>query len=220
MYVDYGYTELRDDRAEFAKQLAQAMKFTEADLKENRLGRISTPQMMKVAVLGFTPFAGLFVSLLGILAVLIAILAGSEFVISTIRLLLALSKYLIMGAGVVLFGFIAFLVKMVLTSGRLIRLIADLAEGKVVAVIGRVTPSRSESVEEGIDKVLNRKTRTFNFVVKGEYFDVPESAHALMLEREGSSFAVYVTPRSRYLVGLEFAAAAVTDPWAKLKVQR
>ncbi|MBL8213229.1 MAG: hypothetical protein JNK87_21100 [Bryobacterales bacterium] len=197
-----------EDSPEFLRRLSRALAFTDKDLSENRQGRISNTQMARVSALGFTPFLGIAGTLAGLLLVVLAIAAGSEVVISKVRWMLTLGKPLVFALGTLFFGFVAVCVKFIVTSGRVVRLLQDMAEGKVTSIIGRGTPSKSVDIEEGLAKLLNLKKETHCLVVRGEYFEIPPQAHELLMEREATTFRVYVTPRSRYMVSLEIANAA------------
>lgn len=205
MYAMYSGAE---DSPDFLRRLSRALAFNDSDLSENRQGRMSNKQMARVSAVGFTPFLGIAVTLAGLLLLVIAIASGSEFVISKVRWILTLGKYLVFALGTLFFGFVAVCVKFIVTSGRVVRLLQDVAEGKVTSITGRGTPSKSVDIEEGLAKLLNLKKETHCLVVRGEYFEIPAEAHELLMEREATTFRVWVTPRSRYMVSLEIANAA------------
>jgi hypothetical protein len=211
MHVTYGYVDAHDEGARFLKRLAKAVRFNDADLADNRLGKISSPQLVRLALGAMLPFAGMALSAAGLAGIAIGLAVGSKFIVAKVRYLLAFSKYLAMGLGALFFGLLAFAVKFCLASGRIFLLLLDVMEGRVVTVSGRVTPSRSEELEDGLNTILNRNTETYSFVVKDEYFEVPGDAHSVMMENPGANFRLYVTPRSRYMVAIEFAEAAPKD---------
>lgn len=205
MYAMYSATE---DSPDFLRRLGKALSFTENDLSENRQGRLSSPQMARVGIQGITPFLGIAGMLIGLIVIAAGIALGSEFIISKIRWMLTLGKYLVFALGTLFFGFVAVCVKFIITSGRVFRLLQDLAEGRVTSITGRGTPSKAVDIEEGLAKLLNLKKETHCLVVRGEYFEVPPEAHEMLMEREATTFRVYVTPRSRYMVSLEMATVA------------
>ncbi len=208
MYATYAGTE---DSPQFLQRLSRTIAFSERDLAENRQGRLSSAQMTRVSISGFTPFLGIAATLLGLLVLGIAIAAGSELVLSKIRWILTMGNYLVFALGTLFFGFVAVCVKFVLTSGRVFGLLRDVAEGKVTSLTGRGTPSKSVEIEEGIAKLFGLKKETHCLVVRGEYFEIPREAHELLMEHEATTFRVYVTPRSRYMVSLELATAVGAD---------
>ena len=122
---------------------------------------------------------------------------------------MALSKYLVIGAGALFFGLVAFLVKFGVATGRILSLVRDMLEGKVSSVNGRLTTSKADQVEDGINRLTNQSTQTYSYVVKNEYFEVSQEAYEAMDGHTGANFRLYVTPRSRYLVALE---ASVAEP--------
>lgn len=205
MYAMYSGVE---DSPEFLRRLGKSLSFSDGDLAENNQGRISSTQMARVAIQGITPFLGIAAMLAGLIVIALGLAAGSEFLISKIRWMLTFGKYLVFALGTLFFGFVALCVKFIVTSGRVFRLLQDLAEGKVTSITGRGTPSKSVDIEEGLAKLLNIKKETHCLVVRGEYFEVPPEAHELLMERESTTFRVWVTPRSRYMLSLELANAA------------
>ena len=160
LHANYGGADFQDEMTVFLHRLAKAVGFNDADLAENRKGRLSTPQLSRLTLGAVLPFAGLAVTAAGLVGIGAALTVGSEFVLSKVRLLLAFSKYLMMGVGALFFGLLAFGVKFCLESGRMLRLLLDTIGGRVGTVTGRVTPSRSEEVEDGLNKIVNRKTET------------------------------------------------------------
>jgi len=214
MYVDYGHDYYETDEKEFLRSLSKVNGFQEADLVENRQGRISGRQKVRLVFTALAPFVGMVATLIGLIGLAIACWLLGPMIMSKFRLALALSKYLVLGIGALFFGVIAFLIKFLLASGRVVSLIGDLATGAAAHATGRVTTSKSENVEDGVDQLTNHKTESFSYVVKGDYYEVSEEAHELMLQRSGSTFRVYFTPRSKYLLALEPAVAdSVKDPF-------
>lgn len=199
-----------DENAVFLARVAKAAQFTEQDLAHNREGRLSTTQMIRIGIRAAIPFGAMASAVFGLAGLAIGIAVGSEIVMASLAFLLKFSSYLLMGVGALFFGIVALLVKFVLASGRMFELLLDVIDGKVTEVTGRVSPSRSEELEDGLNAILKRKTESFHLVVKNEYYEIPENAYSVMMERAGSIFRLFITPRSRFLVGLELPAAAAS----------
>lgn len=200
-----------DDEASFRDQLASACHFNDADLAANKHGNLTPRQKLRLAFTALAPFLAMSISLVGLVAVAIGLYYFGPLIATRVRLMLYLSKYLVIGAAALFFGLIAFLIKFLITSGRIWNLLLDMSESRVTSVVGRLTTSKNEEIEDGIASFTKSKTQTFSYVVKGEYFQVPPDAWDAMRERDGGSYRVYVTPRSRYLVALE---SAISDPEA------
>ncbi len=195
-------------------QLAKALRFCESDLNENKQGRLTNSQMAGLLYRSLGPFLAMALSLAGLVGVAVGLYLFGPLIVSKVRLMLALGKYLMLGVGALFFGLIAFVIKFALTSDRIFRLLLDLAEGKVTSVTGRLTTSKSEEVEDGLAQFTRQRTETYSYVVKGEYFEVGEEAYHAMLARDGGNYRLYVTPRSRHLVALETALAETgRDPF-------
>ena len=205
-------SNFEDDEASFRDRLARVFRFTDADLAENKQGRLTTHQKLTLLWTAITPFAALLVSLAGLIALAIGLYYVGPLITARIRLMLYFGKYLGFAAGTLFFGLIAFLIKLLLASGRIVSLVIDLADNKVSSVMGRLTTSKNEEIEDGLATLTKTKTRTFCYVVKGEYFEVSQDAWDAMHERDGGSYRVYVTPRSRFLVAIE---SAISDPEAR-----
>jgi hypothetical protein len=215
VYCDYSHDSYAQDEADFLKRIAKAIRFNQKDIAENQAGKISTPQMVRLTLGGLLPFIGLVVTMVGICASLVALVLFGPLIMGKVRLMLALSKYLLLGISAVAFGTLAFIVKFFLASGRAIQLLRDLAFGKVTSVIGRLTTSRAEEIEDGFNQLTRQKSSTYSFVVKGEYFEVNEDAWSLMNNHDGGgTYRLYITPHSRYLLALEKAVSeAAADPF-------
>jgi ABC-type multidrug transport system fused ATPase/permease subunit len=208
------------EEAAFREQLARVCRFSESDLAENRLGRLTSRQKASLALRIIRPLSKLMLSLIAIAFLAVAIHYFDPF--TQIASLMFAGA---VGLCALFFGFVAFLIKFLLASGRIWNLVRDLSESKVTSISGRLTTSQSEeateleaalsetlrtSVEDRIvlrDYPLNEgalpKAETHCFVVKGQYFEVPKEAFDAMRDRDGRPYRIYLTPRSRYLLSLE-----------------
>jgi hypothetical protein len=229
-----------DDDASFRDQLARVCGFKDSDLEENRNGRLSTRQMLRLIFVSVAPYFAMLITLTGLVALTVGLYYFGPLIAQRIRLMYFFGKYLIVGIGAVFFGALAFLIKFLLASGRMIHLLRDLSEGKVTSVVGRLTTSQNEEVEDGIPSFVQAftqvrqskrslfshdaapvrskmimSTKSYAYVVRGEYFEVSYEAWDAMRERDGRPYRVYVTPRSRFLVSMEYANVdpSVRDPF-------
>ncbi|MBY0505555.1 MAG: hypothetical protein K2X03_16700 [Bryobacteraceae bacterium] len=201
-YVEYGY-QAEDQDQVARRDLMRTCSFTEADLVENRQGRMSSAQLVRVSAKAVWPILALGVPLVGL--VLMAVFAGTVFpyIITKVRLMMTMGKYVVAFGGALVFGLIALVINFVLHSERLLLYLADLASGKVLSDSGRLHATKGEEIQDGIDQILRRKTLTYNFVVKGQTYQVSEAAYDALLDQAGSVFRVYFTPKSRFLLSIE-----------------
>ena len=108
MYVDYAYQCENQDEAVLL-ELMKTNNFNQADLAENRLGRMSTNQMIRLMIKAMLPIVMLGVPLLGL--ILMCVFAGEVFpyIMTKVRLMMAMGKYLVAFGGAIVFGLIAVL---------------------------------------------------------------------------------------------------------------
>jgi len=215
MYVDFHHNDLAQDEAAARGALAESIGFDEADLAMNKAGKLSTPQMTRLSFQVLGPFIGLVGTAIGLVTLAITLWTVGPMIATRVRLMLTVGKYLGVGVGALFFGLIAFIMKLILTSGRVFQFIVDLSQGKAVSVTGRMNASKAEDIEDGLNTITRKKTESYNCVVKGEYFGIKEETYSLLLDRSGSNYTAYVTPRSRFLLALEPAVADMNgrDPF-------
>ena len=213
MYVDFNHNDLANDETSSQKVLAEAVGFDDADLELNKAGKLSTPQATRLSLHVLGPFVGLVSTAIGLVSLGVALYVAGPAVIENSRLVLAVGKYLMLGIGALFFGLLAFVVKLIVSSGRVFLFMGDLMEGTVASVSGRMNTSKSEVIEDGLSTITRQKTSTLSCVIKGEYFGVNEETHAILLDRSGSQYCAYVTPRSRYMVAIEPSVAGARDPF-------
>ena len=203
MYVDYHYKDSSDDEASTRKSIAEAVGFNDADLAMNKAGKMSTRQMIHLSVQVIAPFAGLLSAACGLVALGIALYLAGPLIMTKFRLMMRLGKYLMLGVGTLFFGLVAFIMKLIFTSGRVFLFLLDLMEGNVTSVNGRMNTSKAEEIEDGLNTITKTKTENFNCVIKGEYFGISEEAFEVLENCSGGNYRAYVTPRSRFLVSIE-----------------
>jgi hypothetical protein len=216
MYVEYGYNSQENQDNELRRALAKALKFAPADIAENTQGRISSGQMITLFAKGVLPLMGLIIPLLGLLILGVILYFFLPHLMLKVRFLLFVGKYVMPAIGAFAFGLLAILAKSVMASSRLTNLLADVAGGKAAHTIGRVSISRSDEVEDGINQIFNKRTQVHFFVVKGEYFEVTEEAHNEMHNVGGAGwYSLYYTPRSKFLLSIEPATSAQIESLQK-----
>ncbi len=202
MYVEYGYQAENQDEVAL-NDLMRTNSFSEADLKENRAGRISSPQLMRLCLKAVVPFLAMGVPLLGLVVMIVMFAQIAPFLTAKLSFLLKFGQYVTAFLGAIVFGLIALLINFILHSERLLLLVLDMAAGKAGSEAGRLNTSKAEEIEDGINTVLRNKTTTLNYVVKGQNYQVSEAAYDAMVDSSGSIFRVYFTPKSRYLLSIE-----------------
>ncbi len=202
MYLEYTYDTSNPDE-ELLVTLMKTNHFTESDLQQNRAGRMSSAQMVRMTAKAIGPLLALALPLAGLVALVLTSATVYPYLMTKVRLLLAMSKYVVGFASAIFFGFIALVINFLMHSERVILFVIDLAQGQAATEVGRLTTSKAEEVQDGIDQVLNRKTTTLNYVLKGNYYQVSEEAYDAMLDHSGSLVRIYFTPRSRLLLAAE-----------------
>jgi hypothetical protein len=229
-----------DDEDALRERLARACGFKDSDLDENRKGRLSTRQMLRLIFVSVAPYFAMLATLSGLIVLTVGLYYFGPLIAQRIRLVYFFGKFLVIGIGALFFGALALLIKFLLASGRMFHLLRDLFEGKVTSVVGRLTTSQNEEVEDGIPAFVQAvsqmrqskrslmshdaaptrtkmvmSTKSYAYVVRGEYFEVSPDAWDAMRERDGRPYRVYVTPRSRFLVSMEYASVdpSVKDPF-------
>lgn len=209
MYVEYGYNTQENQDNEVRKALQKANRFSAADLAENIQGRISSAQMITLFAKGFLPLLGLIVPLLGIVALGLALYIMPTWILLKVSFLKIFGKYVFMGLSAIGCGILAILAKAIMASRRLTGLIADVAAGKSANTVGRVSVSRSDDVEDGINQMFNKRTMVYFYVIKDQYFEVSQQAHDELHNLGGAGwYSIHHTPRSKFLLSIEPATAA------------
>lgn len=95
----------------------------------------------------------------------------------------------------------AFLVSVMKSARTMGLLLVDLNTGAAACIEGRVLPSREEERGLGLARLHGEKHTHHWYVVKNEYFEVDEQAHAAL--PEGRQFRLYHTPKSKLLLSIE-----------------
>jgi hypothetical protein len=181
--------------------LARANGFTMTDLEQNRNGKISDTQWMRLLLRALQPVRYTGGALLGWLLCC--------FVVKTIVPRIVLWIMALLGAkGVgILFGAVtlacvgAFLLSVLKSARSLALLIVDLKAGQAACIEGRVSPSREDERGLGMASLYGEKHTNHWYVAKNEYFEVDQRAHAAL--PHGMQFRLYHTPKSKLLLSIE-----------------
>ena len=200
MYVDFQHSDLSNQESGLQETLHETFHFDESDLEFNKSGKLSTPQMTRLLFQALGPFFGLLGTAVSLGVLCIGLWVAGPLSLKAVRIF---GKYLFIGLGAAFFGVIGLIVRLLITSGRVVMLIPDLMEGKVATVSGRMNTSKSEEIEDGLSTFTRQKTSRWNCVIKGEYFEIDEEGFAFLQDRSGSNFKAYLTPRSRFMVAIE-----------------
>jgi hypothetical protein len=201
-YLEYGYQSENQDEV-ILKDLMRTNGFNEADLKENRCGRMSSVQMMRLSAKAILPIIGLGVPLVGLVVMAFLAYEFYPMIMAKVRLMITMGKYIVVFFGALVFGAIALVINFILHSERLVMFLGDLASGKVASEVGRLHTSKGEEIQDGIDTILRRTTVTYNYVIKGQFYQVNERAFEALRDSSGTVFRVYFTPKSHFLLSIE-----------------
>ena len=208
-YVEYGYSAHENEDVKMEAALAKAGGFNQADIDENETGRISTKQMLALTYKGVVPLMGLIIPLVGLLVLVGSVALFGPWVLMKLSFLLKFSKYLMFGLSALVLGALAILAKGVVASRRLVFLLVDLATGRSQQAVGKVSVSRSDEVEDGINQISGKRTEMFFFVQGQRTFQVAQSAHDELQAMGGVGyFKINFTPRSHYLLSMQIATGA------------
>ena len=208
-YVDYGYNAHENEDKTLSAGLAKAAGFNEADLEENATGRISSKQMMALIYKGIVPLLGLIIPFLGVIALAASLALFGPWILMKLSFLLKFSKYVMVGLSALGFGLLAILANGVIASRRLLLLVADLVTGKSAVAVGKVTVSRSDEVEDGINQVTGKRTMMYFFVQGARSFQVSKEAYDELYDIGGAGhFRIHFTPRSHFLLSMAVATGA------------
>lgn len=160
---------------------------------------------------GIVPLLSVIIPLLGVIGLAVALYIFGPMIAHRLLFLLKFGKYLMLALGSVGLGLLAVLAKSVIESRRMIFLLGDIAMGKAEQAVGRVSVSRSDDVEDGLDQILRRRTQMYYFVLGEKSFRVSQEAYDELYDTGGRGwFRVYFTPRSHFLLSIEPASGLAT----------
>ncbi len=180
-------------------ELARATGFSMPDLEENRRGRISNSQMLRLFGRALQPVRYSGAAMIGWLAfVWMVQFWVPGFVLWIIRMSGVPLRTMVLVTTLTCAGALAL---SILRSAQTIALlIADLSAGRAVFMDGRVVMSREEETGLGLARLWGEKHMKCGFVMGGEYFEVDEQACATPPE---GRCRLYHTPRSKMMLAIE-----------------
>lgn len=185
-------------------ELARTNGFTDADLAQNRAGKISESQRGKLFGRALRPVK---YPLTALISWLVACFIVQTVVPGVVLMIVAMLGGKLMTAifGAITLGCVVAAAIAMMQSGRLTTLLMqDLKEGKASYMDGRLNLSHEDTDGLGLDKFHDRKHRRSHYVMNNEYFEVEEEAfEALLNQKPMGRFRLYFAPRSKLLLSLE-----------------
>jgi hypothetical protein len=194
-----GYVTADHDFGDPLPDLARANRFTMAELEQNRKGEISDTQRMRLLLRPLQPVRYTGGALLGWLLCCL--------VVKTLVPRIFLWFMAMKGIGIVFVGGVtlaclgAFLLSVLKSASTMALLIGDLSVGKAACIEGRVSPSREDERGLGLARLYGETNSNYWYVVKNEYFEVDQEAHAAV--PNGMQFRLYYAPKSKLLLSIE-----------------
>jgi hypothetical protein len=188
------------------EDLARANRFTMQDLTENRAGRISSPQFLRLFGRAVEPvrytapmFGGWLMVLylvnyvpgLRLLARLMWLFGGSAFAPA------AFFAITVLCAGMLLLSIFK-------SAGSIGLLLVDLSQGKAASMEGHLSPSREGHTDWSLARLWGSTAQNmkYSYVIGNEYFSVDEFAHSVELDPR-ANYRLYYAPRSKLLLSVE-----------------
>lgn len=200
-YIEYVTADHRVENP--LPELARTNRFTMADLDQNRNGKISDTQWTRLLFRALQPLRYTGATLLGWLLFCYAM---KTFVPGIILMYLSVVK----GYGMAFVGAVtlacvgAFLVSVIKSAHTTALLLVDVKLGKAACIEGRVLPSREDHKAQGTARLYGahgEKHTNYWYVVKDEYFEVDQAAHAAL--PDAIQCRLYHTPKSKLLLSIE-----------------
>ncbi|MGJ5819195.1 hypothetical protein [Paludibaculum fermentans] len=198
-YIEYVTSD--DHVKDMLPDLAKANQFSMEDLKQNRTGRISDAQWMRLLFRALRPVRYTGGALLGWLLCCFIIKTLVPDIILTIASYVGAKGLGIVFGGATLACVFAFVISALRSARTMALLIFDLKEGKATCLEGRVSHSREEEEGLGMARLHGEKHTRYCYVMKEEYFDVDEDAFKAL--PGGMVARLYHTPRSKLLLSIE-----------------
>jgi hypothetical protein len=180
-------------------ELARATGFTMPDLEDNRKGRISNSQMVRLFGRALQPVRYTGSAMIGWLAFVYAIRNWVPGIVLWIARMCGVPVGSVL--SIVTLGCAGALALSILQSAHCVGLlIADLAKGQATFKDGRVVVSREEKNGLGLDRLFGEKRMRCSFVMAGEHFEVDQEACAAAPE---GRCRLYHTPKSKLMLSIE-----------------
>ena len=182
---------------EFTQKLADALNFSEADLRCNRRREISRRQLQRLILQTLNPIGR---AVAGVMLVVVLFLVLGDQIGTGIVM-----KLIFAAAAVAL---VAGFAKSLLQS---LKLASDLFQGQVESDMGRLYPSWQEAGFSAVndDASGSRVVKLFHFRLGGHQFPVSERAYHDLADAFQSGLPtarVFYTPSSRRLLSVEVLA--------------
>lgn len=194
---------------EFALDLAHANNYKLPEVEANRNGFMSTRQFFRLLWQAGQPLRSATVSLCAWIGLFLLI--GKLFRAPLMRMVF-FQNYALEMVGVTIGLAISFLVAVLSTTNKTWDLLADLQNGDVTSVEGRLDPSWGEELGEGVRKIKGEMVPYYRYSVRQEQFDVTLQGYELLCAKYDEFrpvVRIYFTPRSRMLLSIE---PVLTDP--------
>lgn len=189
--------------------LAQANGFTKDDLAQNREGRLTNRQMLRMLGRALKPPRGALI-VMGLWALLVfAVRTYSPAV--ALRLAEALGADRIGVPGAIgLTGLITgALAAIPLVSRKSLLMLMDIARGRTAEATGRIYPSFEEEESGALSRLRQDSGRSYYYVIQRERFEVSAEGHAST--PTGVLCRVFFAPSSRVLLSVEVAATSLQE---------
>jgi hypothetical protein len=189
--------------------LARANDFSPSDLSDNRAGRLSNRQMVRLLARALLPPRAAWV-VMGLWALLVFSLHNYAPAVE-LRLARVLGSDVIGVPGaVILTGLIAGLTcALLLMSRQALQSLLDVVLGQAAETTGRIYPSFEEEDSGLWGRLRQNSGRRYYYVIQRERFEVTAVGHAST--PTGMLCRVHFAPRSRVLLSIEAAAIGARD---------
>ena len=200
MAIDFAYTG--PTTADLTKDLAKGNDYNEADLAQNRAGRISDRQMVKLSAQALKP---VFISggTLGFWLLFSWFIR--EFVPGILQLFIF--KYAMAGYWTITVGAAGAFLMGLLNSSRLtFLLIQDLMAGKSAMIEGRATSGWEERPAQGTSRLWGMKEAVYHYCVQNEYFEVSHEGFEVLhtkYDTYSPGVKLYYSPKSKLLLSVD-----------------
>lgn len=198
-YIEYVTSE--DYGKDTLTELARTNQFTLKDLEQNRSGRISDGQWVRLLSRAMAPVKYSGIALLGWLLACFVVKTLVPDVLAPILSLIGLKSIGLLLGGVTLVTLGAFLLSLLRSAGKMGMLLLDLTKGAAACAEGRVFKCQDEEEGLGMARFHGEKQAKHFYILKDEYFPVDEAAYSVL--PEGRQFKLYVAPRSRLMLSIE-----------------
>ena len=198
-YMDY---ETRDPVGASLEDIARLTGFTREDLAENRQGKISPRQLVRLFGRALHPIRYTGSAFLGwvLLCLLVEYVPGLSFVASLLWLFgIASTRFLLIPTAIC--G-VLLLFSILSSASRVVRLLVDLSDGQTAYKEGRISATYEERKDRSLAQYWGSRNhnRQCWYVVGGEYFEVDDRAYSL---DPSGRYRLYHTPRSKLLLSME-----------------